>query len=90
MTTITVEEGTKEDLRSLKPESLTWDEYFTLVLDSLDPDRLEENLEAWFADEVSDVVARARERYEAAEGDPDRLLDADEARDRVRELQDEN
>lgn len=86
MTTITLREETKEELRAIKPDALTWDEYLHLVLQSLDPDRYAETLEGFFEEEIEDVVERARERYEAAREDPGRMLDPDDAREQIREL----
>lgn len=89
MTSITLSQEVKDELEALKPGSLTWDEYLHLLVTSIDPDRFEEALEAFFQSEYEASVRRARERYAKARSDPSILLDADEARQRVRELRDD-
>lgn len=86
MTSITVRDDVKRELESLKPASLTWNAFFPILVGSIDPERLEQLLEARHREDVGGALGRARARYEAASEARDALLSAEEAREVVRRL----
>lgn len=85
MTSITIRDDVKQEHETLKPESLTWNDYMRIVAQSIDPDRFGELVEAFYQGQYEQAVEQARERYAKAREDPGRLLSAEEARRRVRE-----
>ncbi|MBI4394077.1 MAG: hypothetical protein HY556_09835 [Euryarchaeota archaeon] len=85
-TTITVEPEVKEELDQIRPETLTWGQFLHALGRSVDPERLEREFQSFYAAEYQEAARLAKERYEAAQRDPDSLLSATEARKRVRAL----
>lgn len=83
MTSITLEREVKEEHEALKPDSLTWSEYLHIVAQSIDPEKFEDLVEAFYEEECEKAVERVKQRYNKARSDPDRLLDAEEARERI-------
>ncbi len=83
MTSITLEHGVKEEHEALKPESPTWSEYLHIVAQSIDPEKFEAFVEAFYEEEYEKAVEPVKKRYDKARCDPDSLLDAEEARKRI-------
>lgn len=85
-TTITVEHEVKDELEKLRPSTLTWGQYLHALYRSVDPARLEQEFQAFYAAEYQEAVRLAKDRYDQGRRDPGSLLTPTEARKRLRAL----
>lgn len=85
MPSISLDEAVKKKHEALKPASMSWNDYMLILAQSIDADQFEHLVTESSQREYESPVEQARERYEEALKDPDRLLGSEVAREQVLE-----